>query len=1059
MFHYLNAVRLRFTGATLLVLSFFLIQGCKKEDPVPITPDTNSGSLSDPSIQPRVIFSSPAPNSTGPYRLYDPGDGFNFPHIVVRFNKLINLAALSDTSFVVEGFDNPVFFRFFDGDFISSGKSLGGDAPAAAAQTESKGSSTSSKNKGANKSLSSKGGKVFSDSAINAIRSRAASVSTEQVKSEVMKGGTTRNNTAGLAAYSDILTLSMFLKLSNFSTRRASYEIGRTYTIRLKGSIEDINGNRLGSDYVITYQPEPQLRVAGVFPKGNAVLPSDFNTPFIAFNTAINIPAAASLISILPNVVGTWTGSSPESMFLSSGSGQVLRFDTTYTVRVAQGVANVAGTATLSQPLSYSFRTAPFAVTRFFPNPGAQNVPLNSSSDPFISFTGRLDENSPAACSVSPFLAGQFFVNNSFSSGSGSISFRPSQSFQPNTTYTFTVRGTQRAFDGTLLRRDTSFSFRTESFRITNISPTPGSINTPSQFSRINISTNLPLSQTSAQNAFSITPNLVGSISTSNGNGFDFIPTIGFRENTTYTVRILGSLASTGGVTIGRDTSFQFTVQPFRITDISPRNGEQNVPLNRSVNVNFNNSLPSEAINSATVQFSPNVSGSFSNYFGGFQFTPFNGWAANTTYIMTIRGSIFSVNGATLGRDTTVSFTTAPFLATNFSPSPGSVNVPLFSQVSASFNAPVGSNFAAFCSITPAIPGSFSNSFSSSTISFSPSSSNGFGAGITYTIRFRAGLPAASGGVLAQDTSFRFTTIPLQITDISPFPGSTNITPPSFIRIRYNSALNPSTVNSSSIVISPSITGTFSVPSFPASEAIFTPTAGFRSGTTYSVTVRNTVASIGGGTTARDTTFSFSTEAFRISTISPTNGSSGVSGLASYFATFNRNIDISTAQSSVTISPATTGTFSQNTQNSFTFTPTNGWISNQAYTVTLRSTFASSDGSTLGRDSVISFSTAPFQILSNLPSNGQINVSRNATVTITSNARIDLASFNATNVTLSPAVSGTYSQNSFGGGFVFTPSAPLAANTQYTVTISTGLRTLAGSTLSAPFIFRFTTGP
>src|SRR6266852_1654898 len=85
-------------------LSFF--EGCKENtiQTVVLGPDD----LTNPAIQPRIIFTLPASNTTGPFELYSAGENSGLPHFVVRFNKLMSLPSFDPKLIRVEGFDRPV---------------------------------------------------------------------------------------------------------------------------------------------------------------------------------------------------------------------------------------------------------------------------------------------------------------------------------------------------------------------------------------------------------------------------------------------------------------------------------------------------------------------------------------------------------------------------------------------------------------------------------------------------------------------------------------------------------------------------------------------------------------------------------------------------------------------------------------------------------------------------------------------------------------------------------------------------------------------------------------
>ncbi len=94
------------------------------------------------------------------------------------------------------------------------------------------------------------------------------------------------------------------------------------------------------------------------------------------------------------------------------------------------------------------------------------------------------------------------------------------------------------------------------------------------------------------------------------------------------------------------------------------------------------------------------------------------------------------------------------------------------------------------------------------------------------------------------------------------------------------------------------------------------------------------------------------------------------------------------------------------------------------------------------------------------PGDGAVNVALNAAVFATFNQVVDRTSVSSTTflVTGPNASPVAGSVTTTGGSAVFTPSQPFAANTNYTATLTTGLRGENGLALAAPFSWSFTTG-
>ena len=113
-----------------------------------------------------------------------------------------------------------------------------------------------------------------------------------------------------------------------------------------------------------------------------------------------------------------------------------------------------------------------------------------------------------------------------------------------------------------------------------------------------------------------------------------------------------------------------------------------------------------------------------------------------------------------------------------------------------------------------------------------------------------------------------------------------------------------------------------------------------------------------------------------------------------------------------------------------------------------------------GGNTVTTSQTAPADI-SDTPAAGSTGVAVTAPVTATFNEVMNATTFNASTFTLTPAggtaVTGNISYSAGSSTAVFAPASPLAYNTVYTATITTGVQNPAGTALAASDTWSFTT--
>lgn len=118
-------------------------------------------------------------------------------------------------------------------------------------------------------------------------------------------------------------------------------------------------------------------------------------------------------------------------------------------------------------------------------------------------------------------------------------------------------------------------------------------------------------------------------------------------------------------------------------------------------------------------------------------------------------------------------------------------------------------------------------------------------------------------------------------------------------------------------------------------------------------------------------------------------------------------------------------------------------------------------GSSLASPYAFSFLTTPFQI-SIYPSDGSTGVSRGTQVQVDCNSKYDTSTVREA-FSITPTVSGALQLSGneyYYPSFVFFPTSntSFAANTQYTVTVSTALKAIDGTSLPQTVTSTFTTG-
>lgn len=200
-----------------------------------------------------------------------------------------------------------------------------------------------------------------------------------------------------------------------------------------------------------------------------------------------------------------------------------------------------------------------------------------------------------------------------------------------------------------------------------------------------------------------------------------------------------------------------------------------------------------------------------------------------------------------------------------------------------------------------------------------------------------------------------------------------------------------------------------------------------------------------------------------ISTV-PTTGATNVPLDQVITATFNEEMNPTTInQSSFTLigtsQLAGVITYSGLTA---TFTPSALLTPNTTYSARITRTVKDLTGNALQTDYIWTFSTGltirPMVTFTD-PADKATNVPLNKLVSVNFNMPMKASTINATTYTLkqgTTAVSGTVSYS--GNTATFTPIAPLAANTEYTATVSKAATNLDDNALTSDYVWKFTTG-
>ena len=318
------------------------------------------------------------------------------------------------------------------------------------------------------------------------------------------------------------------------------------------------------------------------------------------------------------------------------------------------------------------------------------------------------------------------------------------------------------------------------------------------------------------------------------------------------------------------------------------------------------------------------------------------------------------------------------------------------------------------------------------------------------------------------------------VVSTGPSNGATAPCGTTVINANFSEAMNPATINASTFTLTgPSgapVSGQVSYSSTNNLATLTLPTA-LAQNATYTATITTGAKDSYGNGLAANYVWSFSTAICAppppapvlpaVISVGPPNGSNTACATTIVTAAFSKAMSPSTinANTFTLVGPnsaAVTGQVTYNSVNNIaTFTPSAPLVINASYTATITTGAQDLAGNALANAYVWSFTvsacTVPVlpTVVSVTPANGACP---NALVTATFSEAMNPATINASTFTLAgPGAAGTvtYDQPSFTA--TYTPSAPLALNTSYTATITTGAKDLSGNGLASNNVSTFTT--
>jgi hypothetical protein len=316
----------------------------------------------------------------------------------------------------------------------------------------------------------------------------------------------------------------------------------------------------------------------------------------------------------------------------------------------------------------------------------------------------------------------------------------------------------------------------------------------------------------------------------------------------------------------------------------------------------------------------------------------------------------------------------------------------------------------------------------------------------------------------------------LMMISTIPLNHATSVTLDIAPSVTFNKALDPETINSKTMVLKQGSTVVDGTVSYTGTTATFLPAMKLAPNTVYTVKIMEGIKDLSNHELDDDFSWSFTTGTGTsttdvtpptvISSI-PANAATSVSVSVLPSVTFSEAMNAtSLSAATFTLKQGTTtiaGTVAYSGTTA-TFTPASALLAGTSYVGTIGTGAKDVAGNALASNYTWSFTTvaagdvtAP-TILSSVPANAATLVAVAAVPSVTFSEAMNSSTISASTFTLKAGTTTVPGMVAYSGTTAaFTPTSPLASNTVYTVTITTGVKDAAGNALASNYSWTFTT--
>ncbi|MEL7833718.1 Ig-like domain-containing protein [Fodinibius sp. Rm-B-1B1-1] len=690
-------------------------------------------------------------------------------------------------------------------------------------------------------------------------------------------------------------------------------------------------------------------------------------------------------------------------------------------------------------------------------------------------------------------VSGSFFFRDS------SVTFAPTNEFQRNMLISTIITSEVADVNGNIMEQDFKWSFTTRQATTDEIIPPAVTSTEPSPGAReisadINIYAHFNKAlnpSTVNNNTFLLRTNntsISGSVSYKDSIA-TFNPSKRLPDGAEFTATITENIEDPFGNALDNNHSWSFTTEevdrtPPSVESTTPQDGQQDVPVDIQLTATFSEQLDPATVTTNTFRLQSSngpISGSVSYSGTTATFTPDNSLADGTDFTATITNGIEDLNGNS-PNNYNWSFTTkeidrTPPHVISTKPQDGQQNVPAGIQLSATFSeqldpSSVNNNTFRLQSSNGNISGSVN--YSGTTATFIPD--NPLADGTTFTATITNGIEDFNGNALDNNYSWNFTTevidqTPPSVESTNPQDGQQDVPVDIQLTATFSEQLDPATVTTNTFRLQSSNGPISGSVSYSGTTATYTPDNPLADGTTFTATITNGIEDLNGNALDNNYSWNFTTEVIdqtppSVESTNPQDGQQDVPVDIQLTATFSEQLDPATVTTNTFRLQSSNGPISGAVSYSgttATFTPDNPLADGTSFTATITNGIEDFNGNALDNNYSWSFTTevvdqTPPSVESTNPQDGQQDVPVNIQLSATFSEQLDPSSVNNNTFRLQSSngtISGSVSYS--GTTATFTPDNPLPDGTDFTATITNGIRDLNGNALDNNYSWSFTT--